>query len=279
MGEPGVTTKWFRGISTTRKVPEIDTTIPHPARVYNYWLGGKDNYAADREAGNLAVKAFPDTVASVRANRAFLARAVRYLAGEAGIHQFLDIGTGLPSADNTHEAAQSVVPECRVVYVDNDPIVLAHARALLTSSTGATAYVDADLRDTEKILEAAANTLEFSEPVAIMLIGVLHFITDADDPYGIVTTLLDAVVPGSYLVIAHVAKDIHPEQMAEFQRRMNEQHPETPGTLRTHDEVSRFFAGTELLEPGVVQPSQWRPRTDLEASAPTALWCGVARKP
>ncbi len=273
-----MTDEWFRGISSTRKVPEIDTTVPHPARIYNYWLGGKDNYAADREAGDLAVKAFPDTIASVRANRAFLSRAVRYLAADAGIRQFLDIGTGLPSADNTHEVAQSVAPECRVVYVDNDPIVLAHARALLTSTTGATAYVDADLRDTAKILEAAAGTLNFSEPAAVMLIGVLHFITDVGDPYGIVTTLLDAVVPGSYLVIAHVAKDIHPEQMAEFQRRMNEQHPNTPGTLRTHGEVSWFFDGTELLEPGVVQPSKWRPRSDLEAAAPTALWCGVARK-
>jgi SAM-dependent methyltransferase len=270
--------KWFRGISSERDVPEIDPCVPHPARIYDYWLGGKDNFAADREAGQRAIEAFPDTVNSVRANRAFLARAVRYLTADAAVSQFLDIGTGLPSANNIHDVAQAITPDCRVVYVDNDPIVGLHARALLTSVTGPTAYVDADLREPGKILDAAAKTLDFSEPVAIMLIGVLHFIPDLDGPHRIVATLLDAVVPGSHLAISHVAKDIHPEQMVEFMRCLNDCHPATPGTLRSRGEVCGFFGGLELLEPGVVQPSKWRPSTELEATAPTALWCGVASK-
>ena len=184
----------------------IDTSVAHVARVYDYWLGGKDNFAADRLAGEQAIQAYPDIVYSVRANRAFLARTVRYLAAEAGIRQFLDVGTGIPTANNTHEVAQSAVPGSNVVYVDNDPVVLTHARALLVSGEqGHTSYIDADLRDTERILTEAAHTLDFSQPVAIMLMAILQHIDDAEDPYTIVSTLLGAVPPGSYLTISHPA--------------------------------------------------------------------------
>ncbi len=194
-----------------RAQPGFDTSVAHPARVYDYWLGGKDNFAADREAAERVLAVSPGLRFRVRANRAFLARSVRYLAGEAGIRQFLDIGTGIPSANNTHEVAQSVAPDARIVYVDNDPIVLVHARALLTGTEqGRTAYIEGDLRDTQTILEQAARTLDFSQPVAIMLLGILHLISDSEDPYGIVARLVDAVPAGSYLAISHPASDIHP---------------------------------------------------------------------
>ena len=256
--DTGVTGEWFRGITPTTKPTEIDTTVAHPARVYDYWLGGKDNFAADREAAERVLAVTPGLRFRVRANRAFLARAVRYLAAEAGIRQFLDIGTGIPSANNTHEVAQAATPECRVVYVDNDPIVLAHARALLASnSAGATAYIDGDLRDTQAILDAAARTLDFSQPVALMLLGILHLVSDAEDPYAIVARLLAAVPAGSYLTISHPASDIHSGQ-AEAQRRYNER-VSTPQTLRTHGEVYRFFDGLSLVPPGVVYVHTWRP--------------------
>jgi hypothetical protein len=173
------------------RLSEIDTSVPHIARVYDYWLGGKDNFAPDRAAAEAAMREDPNVVEGVRGNRAFLARAVRYLAGQAGVRQFLDIGTGIPAADNTHEVAQDVAPECRVVYVDNDPIVLSHARALLTSErAGATAYLDQDLRNVGEIIHAAAGTLDFTKPVAVMLIGILHCIPDEDDPAGIVDQLM-----------------------------------------------------------------------------------------
>jgi S-adenosyl methyltransferase len=252
----------------------FDTSVAHIARVYDYWLGGKDNYAADRAAGDEALEAYPNLVFSVRANRAFLARTVQYLAGTAGIRQFLDIGTGIPTANNTHQVAQSVAPESRVVYVDNDPIVLTHARALLA---GATAYIDADLRDTQAILAEAAQTLDFSEPVAVMLIAVLHLIGDEDDPLGIVATLIDAVPPGSYLALSHVASDIEPEKMAEMGKRLNRLLAQK-GTYRSQAEVEQFFAGLEVVAPGVVPIPQWRPATELEASTPAAMWGGVGRK-
>jgi S-adenosyl methyltransferase len=259
--------------------PTFDTSVAHIARVYNYWLGGKDNYAADRKAGDAVIAAYPDLVSSVRANRAFLARTVRYLAGEAGIRQFLDIGTGIPTANNTHEVAQAVAPDSRVVYVDNDPVVLAHARALLTSSPqGATDYIDADLRDTGTILSQAASTLDFSRPVAVMLIAILHLIGDEDDPYGIVATLTGAVPPGSYLALSHVASDIEPEKQAEAARRYDrlahdKQHH------RSHAEVMRFFAGLDIAEPGIVPVQQWRPDAEAEARTPSAMWGGIGRKP
>ena len=256
---------------------DVDTGVAHIARVYNYWLGGKDNFAADREAAEMVISSYPPILVSVRAQRAFLGRAVRYLAGEVGIRQFLDIGTGLPSAHNTHEVAQEVAPESRIVYVDNDPIVLAHARALLTSSPqGATTYLDADLRDTSAILREAAHTLDFSEPVAVMLLGILHCIPDSDDPAGIVKRLLDAVPPGSYLVIAHPASDIHATQIGRAATRANAVMAE-PVTLRTHAEVAGFFAGWDLVPPGLVQVHRWRAVPD-DAGDDLANYGGVARK-
>jgi hypothetical protein len=258
----------------------FDTGVPHIARVYDYWLGGKDNFAADREAAQQVIATAPHVLVSVRAQRAFLGRVVHFLVGQAGIRQFLDIGTGLPSANNTHEVAQGAVPGSRVVYVDNDPIVLAHARALLASSPeGATAYLDADVRDTGRLLEEAAGTLDFGQPVALMMLGVLHCIPDEDDPHAIVARLLAAVPAGSYLVVAHPASDIAAEQMARSSRDYNARAA-APVTMRTHAEVSRFFGGLELVEPGVVQLHRWRPGAgDLEQGRELANYGGVGRKP
>ena len=259
--------------------PPFDTSVAHIARVYDYWLGGKDNYAADRAAGDAALEAYPDLVSSVRANRAYLSRVVRYLAGEAGIRQFLDIGTGIPTANNTHEVAQRLAPESRVVYVDNDPIVLAHARALLSSNkAGATDYIDADLRDTGTILRQARRTLDFSAPVAVMLIAVLHLIGDDEGPYEIVARLMREVPPGSYLALSHVASDIEPEKMAEMRERLNRLVAQK-GTYRTQGEVLRFFDGLTLVEPGMVSIQQWRPRSEAQAKSAAAMWGGVGRKP
>jgi hypothetical protein len=259
--------------------PTFDTSVAHVARVYNYWLGGKDYYAADKAAGDAAIEAYPDLVASVRGNRAFLARAVRYLVKEAGIRQFLDIGTGIPSANNTHEVAQAQAPGSRVVYVDNDPVVLAHARALLTgSSEGATAYIEADLRQADAILSEAAQTLDFSRPVAVMVIAVLHMISDDDQPHDIVAKLMDAVPSGSYLALSHVARDIAPDQQAEAARRYNRMAHDKQHH-RTHPEVTRFFSGLELVEPGIVAVQHWHPESDAQAKSPSAMWGGVGRKP
>jgi SAM-dependent methyltransferase len=237
----------------------IDVSTAHIARVYNYWLGGKDNYARDREAAGEVIAAYPPILASVRAQREFLGRAVRYLAAEAGIRQFLDIGTGLPSAGNTHELAQQAAPEAKIVYVDNDPIVLTHSRALLTSSLeGLTAYLEADLRDVGEILQKAAGVLDFDQPVAVMLVGVLHCIPDADDPARLVERLLAGVAPGSYLVIAHPANDIHATQIGDAASRLNRVMEEGV-TLRSHAQVSRFLDGVQLVEPGLVQLHRWRP--------------------
>ena len=252
----------------------IDTTVAHSARVHDYWLGGKDNFAADREAGDAVMEAYPGIVMSVRANR-----ALRFLAAEAGIRQFLDIGTGIPAANNTHEVAQSATSDCRVVYVDYDPVVLTHARALLTSSTpGAIDYIDADLRDPQTILRHAARTLDFSRPVAVMLIAIMHLIVDEDAPYGLVGQLLDAVPGGSYLALSQVASDIQAEQMAEAAKRYNRLARETQ-RHRDRAEVARFFDGLDLVEPGLVPVQQWRPASELEARARSAIWGGVARKP
>jgi S-adenosyl methyltransferase len=256
----------------------IDTTVAHPARVYDYWLGGKDNYAADREAAERVLAVTPGLRFRVRANRAFLARAVRYLASEAGIRQFLDIGTGIPSANNTHQVAQAVAPDARIVYVDNDPIVLAHARALLASGPqGSTQYVHGDVRDPVPIVQAAAQTLDLAQPTALMLLGILHLVQDNEDPYRIVTGLMATLAPGSYLVISHPASDIHPGQ-AEAQKRYNER-VSTPQTLRTRDEVARFFAGLDLVPPGLVYVHTWRPGpADLAPVGAASAYGGVARK-
>jgi SAM-dependent methyltransferase len=260
------------------QLSEIDTSVPHIARVYDYWLGGKDNFASDRAAAEAAMREDPNVVEGVRGNRAFLARAVRYLAGQAGVRQFLDIGTGIPAADNTHEVAQDVAPACRVVYVDNDPIVLSHARALLTSEPGgATAYLDQDLRNVAQIIRAAAGTLDFTEPVAVMLVGILHCIPDEDDPAGVIRQLMDAVPPGSYLAISHPATDINSPGVGRLASRLNELMP-VKLRFRARAEVARFFDGLELVEPGLVRAPEWRPDSDADLDNPAAVWAGVARK-
>jgi S-adenosyl methyltransferase len=238
---------------------DFDTTVAHPARVWDYWLGGKDNFAADRHAGDQVIEAMPSVDRAARAGRAFLAAAVHYLAAGMGVRQFLDIGTGLPTSNNTHEVAQRVGPESRIVYVDNDPIVLTHARALLTSDArGATAYIDADLRDTGKILAEAGNVLDFSQPIALMLLHILHFIPDRDDPWGIVAELLAPMPPGSYLVVSHASSDIHADGLSDATERYNRSSAVSIHG-RSQAEVTRFFDGLDLVEPGVVPLGQWQP--------------------
>ena len=259
-------------------MPDFDTSVPHIARVYDYWLGGKDNFAADRVMGERTLQAYPNLVYSVRANRAFLARTVRFLARQ-GIRQFLDVGTGIPTANNTHEVAQGIAPESRIVYVDNDPIVLSHAKALLKSTPeGACAYLDADLRDPDTIVAGAADTLDFGQPVAVMLIAVMHFIGDDAEASAIMNRLMAACVPGSYVALSHAASDIDAAQVAEMIRRLNETTAEKT-TLRDRAGVTRLFDGLELVEPNVIRVAEWRPDTNLEAASPAALWGGVARKP
>jgi hypothetical protein len=258
---------------------EIDTTVAHPARVWDYWLGGKDNYPADQEVGDHLNETMPEVVIWARADREFLGRVVRYMVEEAGLRQFLDIGTGIPTADNTHEVAQRLAPESRVVYVDNDPIVLAHARALLNSAPGgATDYIDADLRDPAAILEAAARTLDLTEPVGITLLGILEFIT-TDEAYTIVGGLMDAVPSGSHLVIACPTGEVNGEAMRRVIQQWNDSGA-TPAVLRSGAELARFFDGLELLEPGVVPLPQWRPDpSTLYADREIGFFCAAGRKP
>ena len=257
----------------------IDTTVAHQSRIYDYWLGGKDNFAVDREAAELAIAAYPPIVEGVRAQRAFLARAVRYLAEDEGITQFLDIGTGLPTENNTHEVAQTAAPASRVVYVDNDPMVLTHARALLTSTPrGATSYLDADLREPDKILAAAADLLDFNQPVAVLLIGILQLIPDADDPHAIVARLVDAVPPGSWLAVYHPASDIDQQRVREAVRRVNARSAGTT-TLRSYNQVARFFTRLHLIEPGLVQVQRWAPGAAVpDDGEEIAAYAGLARK-
>jgi hypothetical protein len=274
-----VASEWNReDVAVPDEPALIDASAAHFARVYDYWLGGKDNFAVDRNAAEEAKQAFPNIAKSARANRAFLARAVRFLAEEAGIRQFLDIGTGIPTKNNTHEVAQSVAPRSRVVYVDNDPVILAHARALLAShEAGAIEYLDADLRDPQQIVHTAGQVLDFSKPVGLMLMTVLQHIDDEDHPHKIVATLMSALPPGSYLALSHPAKDISPASMAKLAGLLNPLMSERI-TFRPRAAVAGFFGGLELAEPGVVQASKWRPDSDLEAASPAALWAGVARK-
>ena len=264
---------------STGGAPGIDTSTAHPARVYDYWLGGKDNFAADREAGDQALQAYPQLAEAVQSNRAFLARAVRYLTGEAAIRQFLDIGTGIPAANNTHQVAQREAPDSSIVYVDNDLMVLRHAQALLKSTPqGACDYIQADLRNPEAILAEAARTLDFGKPVALMLLAVLQFIPDSEDPYALVSRLLAALPSGSYLVVSHPTDDFNPNRQGESIQRYNERVADQ-ATLRGHDETERFFAGLNIVAPGVVAVAEWRPDSDLDAARPSSMWCGVARKP
>jgi SAM-dependent methyltransferase len=259
----------------------VDTTRPHQARVYDYWLGGKDNFAVDREAAERALAAYPGLRRGVRAQRAFLAKVVDYLARSQGIRQFLVIGTGIPTANNTHEVAHAVDPDARIVYLDNDPVVLAHARALLTGSRpGTTSYIDADARDTGKILTEAAALLDFRQPIAVLLIGILQLIPDRDDPGAIVARLAEAVVPGSWLAIFHPANDILADQMGEVARQVS-QNAVTPTTLRSRQEILRFFDGLDLMDPpGLVQVHRWLPGAaapDTDDEVPG--YAGLARKP
>jgi hypothetical protein len=247
--------------------------------MYDYVLGGKDNYAADRAAMDAALKVWPDMAYGARANRAFLGRVVTYLAAEAGIRQFLDIGTGIPTAGNTHEVAQAIAPRSRVVYVDYDPIVLAHARALLRSSEeGATEYIDADLRDTGMILDRAAQVLDFTQPVAVTLLSILHAIPDADDPWAIVARVLDAVPSGSYLAISTSAGDLlGPEALARLKDTWRGSVQQQL-TFRDRGQVARFFDGTDLIEPGLVPVDEWRAEAGSVRGGNPAMWAGLGRK-
>ena len=261
--------------------PGIDTSVSHSARVWNYWLGGKDNYPVDHEVGERFRAVRPGVVDTARACRAFLVRVVRHLAGEVGIRQFLDVGTGLPTADNIHEVAQAIAPQCRIVYVDNDPLVLVHARALLISSSeGVTDYVDADLRDPERILREAARTLDFTQPVALVLLGIMEHILDIDEPYAIVHRLLDALPSGSYLVLCDPTTEVDGEAALEACRLWNESGGTPPLTVRSRLELIDFFDGMELLDPGVVSCSLWRPGPiDVGAPVKVSMFGGVGRKP
>lgn len=274
------------------EVSEIDIHVAHAARTYDYLLGGDANFAVDREAIERGSAAHPGGIETARTNaraqRAFLGRAVRYLAGEVGIRQFLDVGTGIPGADNVHAVAQQIAPDVRVVYVDNDPVVLAHAHTLLKSTPGgSTAYVDGDARDPQRILARAEETLDLTAPVGVILVGILHVIRDEDDPYAIVAALLDPLPPGSHLVISHLANDIRAEEMAEVFERFNQTMRE-PFILRSHAEVARFFDGLVVLDPGVVPLNRWyppgTPSADAEGEAgadasPIPAYGVVARKP
>ena len=275
-----MTETWFRGITPHVGPPAvIDTGVAHNARIYDYWLGGKDNFAADREAGDRALEANPRILRGVRANRRFLACAVRYLAGEAGIRQFLDVGTGLPAMDNTHEVAQAVAPDARVVYVDNDPIVLAHARALLTGTReGYTAFIDGDIRDTAAVLTNASRTLDFSRPIAVMALLVLQHIPDSDDPQGIVARLVEATPSGSYLVVSDTAADIRPEVVAQSQRQLNARMAGRQ-TRRTREAIQRYFAGLDMVEPGLVTLNRWPAPDEQDPGEDIAAYCGIGRKP
>jgi len=259
--------------------PLLDTSVAHPARVYDFWLGGKDNYAADRAAAEAIIAVRPAIVRDIRANRDFMRRAVAFLAAQ-GARQFLDIGTGIPTQPNLHEVVQGIAPDARIVYADNDPIVLAHARALLASAPeGETAYIQADLRDPGVILREAARTLDFARPIAVTLVSILQLIRDEEDPYGIVARLMDSVTPGSYLVLTHPASDIAGELVAESARRYNESVA-TQVTLRSFGQFARFFYGLELVDPGIVQCHRWHPRPDEAVSDyDVAGWGAAARKP
>jgi hypothetical protein len=253
----------------------FDTSIAHHARIADYLLGGRDNFAADRKAAEAMIEAYPTMVELMRANRAFLRRVVRFLAAEAGIRQFLDIGTGIPTAGNTHEVAQEIASDSRVVYVDYDPVVLAHARALLTSTPeGVTDYVDSDLRDVPKVLAGAAQTLDFARPVAVSIAMTLHAIPDENDPHAIVAQFMNAMPAGSYLSISHPAADIEPEKAADIADRLKSLSYQQY-TPRTRAQVLRFFDGLQLIEPGLVQVQQWRPT--IEVHETFSVWAGVAR--
>jgi hypothetical protein len=273
-GWPAVADEWLKGTTRPVKVSQIDATAPNVARVWNYLVGGRDNFEADRKAARQLIMVAPVMAEVAPVTRAFHGRAVRFLA-EAGIRQFLDIGTGMPTAGNTHDVAQAVAPESRIVYVDNDPVVLSHARALLTSSDqGVTSYIDADARNPQAIITRARATLDFGQPVAVIMIDILNFIQGADAAAGIIRTLLEALIPGSYLVVMQPASDLDPA-LETAAVRWNQIAP-TPVVLRERAEVASWADGLELIEPGVVQVEQWRP-DENEPPRRTPLYGFVAR--
>ncbi|TMR27568.1 SAM-dependent methyltransferase [Actinomadura geliboluensis] len=258
--------------------PGIDTSVSHVARIWNYWLGGKDNYPVDREVGDQILGMLPDVARLARASRLFLNRVVWHLAAEAGVRQFIDIGTGLPTVDNTHEVAQRAAPESRIVYVDNDPLVLEHARSLLTSTPeGHTAYIHADLREPEGILEGAAETLDFSRPVAFTLMGILEFVPDDEQAYAIVRRLLSAVPSGSYFAMYDGTNVVHGEASDRIVDVWNASG-NAQLVLRTPEQIAGFFEGLEIEEPGIVPVTHWRPDTPGEPE-PVDAYGGVGRKP
>jgi trans-aconitate methyltransferase len=258
----------------------FDTSVAHQARIYDYLLDGKDNYAADRAAAEAWLKIYPDLLFTARANRAFLGRVARYLTEEAGIRQFLDIGAGIPTAGNLHEVVQAIAPESRVVYVDYDPVVLAHARALLASSEeGATAYIDADIRDTGAVLDRAAELLDFTKPVAVLALAVLHALPDAEDPYAVVARLMDAVPPGSYLAVSHMGGDLLDAETLHEAENIGDRMVQQQLTFRSRDQVTRFFEGTDLLAPGLVWVEEWRPEpSGTGETGRSSQWGGLGRK-
>jgi hypothetical protein len=278
-GPPAVTNEAVRATTFSSPLPKVDANVANVARAWNYMVGGKDNFEADREAARQLMSVAPVIRIAAPASRAFLRRAVRYLAAEGGIRQFLDIGTGLPTAGNTHEVAQSVAPQCRVVYVDNDPVVLAHARALLTSlPEGVTSYVDADARDPGTIIAEARATLDFRQPVAVMMVDLLNFIEDDEAVASTMTELIAAVPSGSYFVIMHPASDLDPALPA-AEKRWNQLAPQHV-RLRSRADLAGLLAGLELVEPGLVTVPEWRPdEAEPVPSEPIPLYAVVARKP
>jgi S-adenosyl methyltransferase len=258
---------------------KIQFNVPHSARIWNYWQGGKDNYPVDRAAGDAVIEVYPDIVRTAQQARLLLIRVVRYLAGEVGIRQFLDVGTGLPSNQNTHEIAQEVAPECKVVYVDNDPLVLAHARALLTNTTpeGVTTYIDADIRDPDLFVADAHNVLNFNEPIAVMFFGILGHVTDFDEARSIVGRVMEAVPSGSHLAVEDATNTDEAVRKAE---KIYADSGTVPYNLRSPEQIAQCFAGLEMVSPGLVQVTQWRPDSaEMRAEPPIDMYCGVARKP
>jgi hypothetical protein len=262
----------------------IDTSVAHPARRYDYWLGGKDNFAADRQSGDAVAAAFPTVRTAAIENRRFLRRAVTHLSRDLGIRQFLDVGTGIPTANNTHQVAQDIAPESRIVYVDNDPIVLVHARALLTSSPeGATAYLDADFRQPDRILEhpELRRTLDFGQPIGLMLVAILHFVKDSDDPYGAVSRLVSAMPSDSYLTITHATNDYMPVETSSAVNAADDR-AQVPFQFRSREQFARFLDGLEPQSPGIVSVAEWRAEDEelpRPSAAETAVYGAVARIP
>ena len=262
------------------ETPEIDTSRPHSARMWNYWVGGKDYYEIDKQVGDQVAAAYPGVSDVARHSRVALGRMVRYLTAEEGIRQFLDVGTGLPTHDNTHEVAQRIAPESRVVYVDNDPLVLVHARALLVGRPeGRTDYIECDVRDPERILAGAARTLDFTRPIGLIMFGIMGNVVDDDEAYAIVRRFVDALAPGSFLALNDGTGSVD-KQAREEAIRIAVERGSTPYIDRSPEQLAEFFTGLELLEPGIVSTSRWRPEaTPFGAPPEVDAACGLGRKP